>query len=188
MGKGAANSTALNSDHLSKPAQTSIGWRDSPRHYGRISRALHWLTAALVTLQFTVLLAWRGMGENAITLLLASIGPHGSLGFMLLIVTLVRLGWAWVNRKQRPPHPPGLGGRLARLVHITFYALLLMPQVAGHQQSRLGGAGDRLPQSGPFLLPFGPRAPSSSSGISPRAFDCPRSRLHRNQSQWRAEP
>jgi len=168
MAKGAANCTALNSDHLSIPAQTPIGWRDSPRLYGRAALAGH---ASI----------YRVAGQ-------ADIGPHSSLGFLILIVTLARLGWAWVNHKQRAPHPPGLGGRLARLVHITFYALLPIPQVAGHQQSRLGGAGDRLHQSGPFLLPFGPRAPSSSSGISPRAFDCPRSRLHRNQSQWRAEP
>ncbi|MGP9766987.1 cytochrome b [Halomonas sp. AOP13-D3-9] len=141
MDKGAANGTALNSDHISKPAQAPIGWRDSPSHYGRISRALHWLTAALVTLQFTVLLAWRGMGENAITLFLASIGPHGSLGFMILIVTMARLGWAWVNRKQRPPQPLGWGGRIARLVHITFYALLLcLPAFAILRQYGRGGA------------------------------------------------
>lgn len=125
MVKGTANNTVLNNHHASTSAHTSLGWQDSPSHYGYVSRALHWVTAALVTLQFTVLLAWRGMGENVITLFLASIGPHGSLGFMILIVTLFRLGWAWVNRKQRPPHQPGLGGRLARLVHITFYGLLL---------------------------------------------------------------
>lgn len=141
MVKGAANTTALNSHHAGTPAPTSLGWRDSPSHYGRISRALHWLTAALVTLQFTVLLAWRGMGENAITLFLASIGPHGSLGFMILIVTLVRLGWAWVNRKQRPPQPPGRGSRMARLVHITFYGLLLwLPAFAILRQYGRGGA------------------------------------------------
>ncbi|MDR5873387.1 cytochrome b [Halomonas sp. CUBES01] len=141
MDKGATNATAFNSDHTSQPIQATIGWRDSPSHYGRISRALHWLTAALVTLQFTVLLAWRGMGENAITLFLASIGPHGSLGFMLLIVTLTRLGWAWVNRKQRPPQPPGWGGRMARLVHITFYGLLIwLPAFAILRQYGRGGA------------------------------------------------
>lgn len=142
MAKEAANSTALNSNHISKPAQqTPIGWRDSTSHYGRISRALHWLTAALVTLQFTVLLAWRGMGENAITLFLASIGPHGSLGFMILIVSLARLSWAWVNRKQRPPQPLGWGGRIARFVHITFYALLLwLPAFAILRQYGRGGA------------------------------------------------
>ncbi|QNI03760.1 cytochrome b [Halomonas sp. SH5A2] len=141
MVKEMENSSALNSDHISAPAQTPIGWRDSPSHYGRISRALHWLTAALVTLQFTVLLAWRGMGENVITLLLAGIGPHGSLGFLILIVTLARLGWAWANRKQRPPQPPGWGGRMARLVHITFYALLLwLPAFAILRQYGRGGA------------------------------------------------
>ena len=141
MVKGTVNNKALNSNHTSKPAQTPIGWRDSPNGYGRVSRALHWLTAALVTLQFAVLLAWRGMGVNAITLFLASIGPHGSLGFMILIVTLVRLGWAWLNRKQRPSQPPGLGGRLARFVHITIYGLLLwLPAFAILRQYGRGGA------------------------------------------------
>ena len=141
MVKGTANNTALNSDLTSKPVRTPIGWRDSPNCYGRISRVLHWLTAALVTLQFSVLLAWRGMGENAITLFLSSIGPHGSLGFMILIVTLARLGWAWNNRKQRPPLSPGLGGRMARFVHITFYGLLLwLPAFAILRQIGRGGA------------------------------------------------
>ena len=141
MVKEAVNSTAPNSDYLSTPAQAPIGWRDSPDGYGRVSRALHWLTAALVTLQFTVLLAWRGMGGNAITLFLASIGPHGSLGFLILIVTLARLGWAWINRKQRPPHTPGLGGRLTRFVHITFYGLLMwLPAFAILRQYGRGGA------------------------------------------------
>lgn len=141
MVEGTANNTALNSDLTRKPAQTPIGWRDSPNGYGRISRVLHWLTAALVTLQFTVLLAWRGMGENAITLFLTSIGPHGSLGFMLLTVTLARLGWAWINRKQRPPQAPGLGGHMARVVHVTFYGLLLwLPAFAILRQYGRGGA------------------------------------------------
>ncbi|HBS82761.1 cytochrome b [Vreelandella alkaliphila] len=141
MVKGTANNTVLNSDSINTPAQTHIGWLDSPNCYGRISRALHWVTAALITLQFTVLLAWRGMGENAITLFLAGIGPHGTLGFMILIVTLARLGWALANRKQRPPHQSGLGGRLARLVHITFYALLLwLPAFAIVRQYGRGGA------------------------------------------------
>ena len=123
------------------PRPTPLLWRDSPTRYGRISRALHWLTAALVALQFTVLLAWRGMDENAITLLLASIGPHGSIGTLILLVTLARIGWAWVHRHQRPPHPPGLGGLLAHLVHITLYGLLLwLPTFAILRQYGRGGA------------------------------------------------
>ncbi|AQU81382.1 MULTISPECIES: cytochrome b [unclassified Halomonas] len=151
MVKGTANNTPLSSHHTSTSAHTPLGWRDSPSHYGYVSRALHWITAALVILQFTVLLAWRGMGENVITLFLASIGPHGSLGFMILIVTLFRLGWAWVNRKQRPPHQPGLGGRLARLVHITFYGLLLW--LSAFAILRQYGRGGALRFYGMELLP-----------------------------------
>ncbi|MGO2880506.1 MAG: cytochrome b, partial [Halomonas sp.] len=73
-------------------------WRDSATRYGIISRTLHWLTAAIVLLQFSVVLAWRGFGETPLTLLLSSVGPHGSLGVILLVMTLLRAGWAWLNR------------------------------------------------------------------------------------------
>lgn len=140
MGKRTANCTALNSDFIEQ-AQTPIGWQDRPYHFGRISRALHWLTAALVMFQFLVVLAWRVMGENTMTLLLAKVGPHGSLGILILIVTLARISWAWVNRRQRPPSSPGLGGRLARIVHVSFYVLLLwLPALALLRQYGRGGA------------------------------------------------
>jgi cytochrome b561 len=105
--------------------QSDTKWRDNQNYYGKVSRTLHWLTAALVILQFSVVLAWRGTGKNTVTLFLDSIGPHGSLGLLILVVTLVRLYWTWLNRKQRPPKAPGLGGRIASLVHMAFYMLLL---------------------------------------------------------------
>ncbi|MBP5979254.1 MAG: cytochrome b [Halomonas sp.] len=104
---------------------------DSTTRYGFISRALHWLTAAIVLLQFSVVLAWRGYGETPFTLTLSSIGPHGSLGVLLLVTTLLRAGWAYVNRRQRPLPAVGLGGTLAHTVHLTFYALLIaLPSLA----------------------------------------------------------
>lgn len=106
-------------------SQNSRKWQDSQDQYGYISRILHWLTAVLVILQFLVVIAWRASGKNEITLLLSSIGPHGSLGLLILTVTLFRLGWAWKNRKQRPPPVQGIGGKLARLVHTSFYIILL---------------------------------------------------------------
>ena len=126
-------------------------WQDKLSHYGRISRVLHWLTATLVILQFAVVLAWRGTGENAVTLFLSSIGPHGSLGFLILIVTLIRLCWTWVNRKQRPPKTLGLGGKLARLVHITFYVLLLL--LPAFALMRQYGEGYEIRLYGMIILP-----------------------------------
>lgn len=118
-------------------------WRDSATHYGLISRLLHWLTAVIVLLQFSVVLAWRGYGETALTLMLSSIGPHGSLGIILLVVTLLRAGWAWANRRHRPPLGTGLAGTLARGVHLMFYALLIaLPTLAILRQYGRGGTLD----------------------------------------------
>nr|WP_163502186.1 cytochrome b [Halomonas socia] len=115
-------------------------WRDTPDRYGLISRLLHWLTAAQVMLLFGVLLAWKGFGEHPVTLLLARIGPHGSLGAMLLVTTLLRAIWAYSQRHHRPPRPPGLGGLLARSVHLAFYTLLiLIPAMAILRQYGRGG-------------------------------------------------
>ncbi|MCE8025259.1 cytochrome b [Billgrantia aerodenitrificans] len=115
-------------------------WRDTPDRYGLVSRLLHWLTAAQVILLFGVLLAWKGFGENAVTLVLARIGPHGSLGAMLLVTTLLRAMWAYRQRHHRPPRPSGLGGLLARCMHLAFYALLiLIPALAILRQYGRGG-------------------------------------------------
>lgn len=116
---------------------------DSATRYGLISRALHWLTAAIVLIQFSVVLAWRGYGETPFTLMLSSIGPHGSLGVLLLVITLLRAGWACVNRYQRPSHAAGLSGSLAYTVHLTFYALLIaLPTLAILRQYGRGRALD----------------------------------------------
>ncbi|RBP83893.1 cytochrome b [Marinomonas rhizomae] len=131
--------------------QSDTKWRDSQNYYGRVSRTLHWLTAALVILQFFVVLAWRETGKNAVTLFLDSIGPHGSLGLLILVVTLVRLYWTRQNRKQRPPKAPGLGGSVASLVHATFYMLLLfLPAFALLRQY---GEGYEIRLYGMTILP-----------------------------------
>ncbi|MBD3896434.1 cytochrome b [Halomonas sp. ML-15] len=115
-------------------------WRDTPDRYGLVSRLLHWLTAAQVTLLFAVLLAWKGVGESPVTLFLAKIGPHGSLGAMLLVTTLLRAIWAYRQRHHRPPRPEGWAGVVARCVHLAFYALLiLIPAMAILRQYGRGG-------------------------------------------------
>ena len=65
-------------------------WRDTPHHYGVVSRLLHWLTALLVLTQFFVVVMWRVFGETSVTLMLSRLAPHGAIGLLLLVITLAR--------------------------------------------------------------------------------------------------
>lgn len=111
--------------------------RDTPTAYGIVSRVLHWTTAALVLFQFTVVLSWRALGETPLTLTLSTLGPHGSLGVLLLVISVLRAGWAFFNRHRRPPAK----NALARIVHLTLYGLLIaLPSLAILRQYGRGGA------------------------------------------------
>lgn len=100
-----------------------------PDRYTGVAMALHWLVAALVVAN--LLLAWRIEGlEGAARG--APIRLHKSIGVSILALMLVRLGWRMTHRP--PPlaaHLQPLERRLARLVHASFYALLILQPLVG---------------------------------------------------------
>lgn len=105
-------------------------WANTHTSYGRISRALHWAMALLI------------LGLIALGLTLADMEPaldslwmyglHKSLGFLALIMVILRLIWHRIS-----PPPPPLGDptapnqRLARAVHGAIYACLIAVPIAG---------------------------------------------------------
>ena len=114
-------------------------WRDTPHHYGVVSRLLHWLTALLVLTQFFVVVMWRVFGETSVTLMLSRLAPHGAIGLLLLVITLARLVW-WLNQRgQRPRQLRTLRGRLASTVHGLFYVLLMLISSLGLIRNYAGG-------------------------------------------------
>lgn len=116
---------------------------DTPQHYGRISRALHWSMAALLLLQFISALAHYAFEDSAFE---ALFWPwHKPLGFLLLVLLLLRLVWAFVQRAQRPPPlNPGV-----RLGHLGLYLLLALVPVLGLLRQYGSGRGFE-----PFGLPL----------------------------------
>ena len=125
-------------------------WRDTPHHYGVVSRLLHWLTALLVLTQFFVVVMWRVFGETSVTLMLSRLAPHGAIGLLLLVITLARLVW-WLNQRgQRPRQLHTLRGRLASTVHGLFYVLLMLISSLGLIRNYAGwevipGAENEIP-------------------------------------------
>jgi cytochrome b561 len=106
-----------------------------PVHYSASSRLLHWLTALLIAVQVPVgiVMAYRGNALhlwNQTTDFLYS--THKGLGFLLLILVLIRLLVRTVAGSTPPE--PGLARwqmRIASANHVGLYVLLLAVPVLG---------------------------------------------------------
>ncbi len=94
---------------------------DTAHAYGSISRLLHWLMAAgFVFLLFTAA-AWN-YNEDYYSLM----DQHKSVGFVLLVLVALRLVWALMNARRRPP-----GNLLVKLGHWALYALMVAVPLLG---------------------------------------------------------
>lgn len=102
----------------------------APTGYGAPARSFHWLTVALLIIQFAV--AWtmpeihRGVTPDRL------INLHLSFGTLILLVVLARLAW-------RATHPvplvrdgvPAWQYLAAEATHLALYALLLVIPLLG---------------------------------------------------------
>jgi cytochrome b561 len=98
--------------------------------YSGVTRLLHWLTVALVVVQFAV--AWTmpeiGRGSQPIGL----IAWHLSIGTIILMVIVIRLVWRLTHHVPPPPADlPPLLQLVSRGTHYLLYALLLLLPVMG---------------------------------------------------------
>ncbi|MCV0383886.1 MAG: cytochrome b [Erythrobacter sp.] len=102
---------------------------DTPLRYGFVSRVLHWSIAALLAWQFGGMALKEIVGRTP--LMGFWVGSHSSVGTLLLALIAIRAIWALTQMRHRPPHGPGLLGRLANLGHVALYVLMLtVPSLA----------------------------------------------------------
>ena len=125
---------------------------DTPERYGTISRLLHWGMAVLVIWQVLKVFDRIDDGEHWVGQTL--VPWHVSIGTLILLLVLIRIGWALRNRRQRPPAPqPPLLGFVARAGHVLLYVALVAMPVTGI--SLLVGNGFGLEAFGLQLIPRG---------------------------------
>ena len=101
--------------------------------YTPVARALHWLIAALIVVQYVLAELAEGAGEETNLLTqLALLAHHKSIGITVLVLAVVRLLWRW--RHPAPELPDTITGwqrQLAHGTHWAFYLLLFALPLSG---------------------------------------------------------
>lgn len=119
--------------------------RNTSTGFGWVSKSLHWVTVALVACQFVV-----GVGEIEVFGDFDDV--HGTIGTILLAVTVLRLVWRKVV--PLPPWDPRLSRAHRRLAHgieVVLYAMLLVKPISG--LLLLGADGDDFDLFGRWEVP-----------------------------------
>lgn len=138
---------------------------DTPERYGRVSRVLHGAMALLLTVQLLgALLHAFARGVSLERLLWSN---HGSLGFLLLVLAVLRGAWGLVNLGRRPQQL-GFLGRLAGVSHLLMHALMILVPLLAVLRAYGRGRG-----FSPFGIPL-----FDASGQEIQALITPASTFH----------
>lgn len=117
-------------------------YQDNHQYYGTISRILHWLMALCFMFMLFTVAAWT-YSEEYFSLM----DYHKAVGFLLMILIVVRVIWAMKNRNNRPA-----GNILVKLGHGALYLLMIVVPLVGLLRQYGAARGD-LTIFGITLLP-----------------------------------
>lgn len=118
--------------------------RSTPRQYGSVAVTLHWLAAIFIIFAFLMgALADNAVASATKTVLLRL---HIAAALIVLLLTALRIfWWSFFDRKPQPLQDAHeWQTRLANLVHLTFYIVILGMIASGIGTMVLSGAGPAL--------------------------------------------
>jgi cytochrome b561 len=129
-----------------------MSWMSNSHRYGGVAIAIHWLSAAAILALFALGFLAANAADPAVKAALLRV--HVPLGVIALLLTLVRIGWWFIDR--RPPQLASLPGWQAaseRVVRVLLYVLILVMGASGIATMILSGAGAVLFFGAPGPLP-----------------------------------
>ena len=134
--------------------------------YGTVAIAIHWLTAILILLLLCSGLVSSESDSPTIKTLVLRL--HVPLGLLLLLLTVVRIGW-WCFADKKPTPMPVWQDRLSRAVHLLLYLAIIGMSTSGIGMMVLSGAGPYIFGGDPTLLPdFWDYLPRTPHGVVAR--------------------
>lgn len=135
-------------------AATRIAAGDDRTRYDSFAIALHWLTVALVLVQFGLGELWDFAPRPVHHFMVLA---HMSFGILLALVVILRIIWRFIPGHQVTAANSGVLEIAAKAVHYLLYVLLIAQAVLGFLM-RWGGHEEMfffglwIP---PFFAPFG---------------------------------
>ena len=116
--------------------------RDRTRYSG-INQAIHWITAALIAA--VIVLGWVVDPRHITPRVLSLWEWHKTIGIVVLLMTVGRIGWRFIDP---PPSPPAYQSRwdhlASRATYLALFAALLWFPVTGYVYSSAAGAPPKL--------------------------------------------
>jgi cytochrome b561 len=132
-----------------------------PNGYNGVAKGLHWLILVLLVVQFGV--AWTMPEVDRDTKPVDLIAWHLSIGVLILLLMLVRLGWRAISAVPPPPADLSPPLRLLlRATHFLLYGILIVLPLLGWIYASSRGWAVRL--FGVIPLPALVRSGSSWGG------------------------
>ena len=107
---------------------TRIAAGDDRTRYDSFAIALHWLTVALVVVQFILGVTWGWFPKATRHLMIAT---HMSLGIILTVVIVVRIAWRLLPGHQMAAAVSGWVEIASKAVHYLLYAMLVAEATLG---------------------------------------------------------
>ncbi len=115
--------------------------RDPDSRYGLISRAVHWIIAALITA--LIPLGWYMVGlEYYDPWSHDSLEIHKALGMVVLLLATIMISWQIAGRRTRATESRKRWEVIAaKITHYLLYALMVVVPATGYIISTSAGAG-----------------------------------------------
>jgi cytochrome b561 len=116
-----------------------MAWKSSSQRYGSIAIVIHWVSAVAVLAQLGLGFAAASAADPAIEAGL--LRGHVLLGIFVVGLTVIRIGWWFVDRRPAPLSALAWWQELSeRAVRVLLYLLILILGASGIAVLALSGA------------------------------------------------
>lgn len=113
--------------------------RNTANSYGAVAKLLHWGIVILIIAQYVLAEAAEELEDGPDKL--ATLANHKSVGMLILILALVRIGWKLANRGLPQPVPMARPQQIAAAAgHGLLYLLILVLPLSGWLMASAAGS------------------------------------------------